>query len=165
MADATAKLGQPWVLWYHDPASKDYSIKGYVRIAEVTTIQQFWTLVDSIQKEAWECGMFFFMKGKILPMWDAPENEHGGTWSKKIEISKTYDAFIDLMVHCITDELMNSKNETLVGLTLSPKGQFHIFKIWNTLSSISKTDVLNQNMTFFPITDDVVYTPHKARPK
>jgi hypothetical protein len=161
----TTKFPYSWVLWYHDPENKDYSLEGYVMIADVNTPQQFWTVVDSISKEAWESGMFFFMRRGFKPIWDVPENEAGGAWSKKIEASEVYNAFVDLMVHCITNELMSSRKETLVGITLSPKGPFSIVKIWNTTTTVSDNAYLNSKMSQFKVGDDVTYTAHKARPK
>jgi len=154
-----------WVLWYHDPENRDYSLSSYVMIADFTTPQQFWSVVDSISKEAWECGMFFFMKKGVPPVWDDPINENGGAWSKKIEASQAHTGFIDLMVHCLTDELLTKSKEVLVGLSISPKGQFHIIKIWNTETAISSKSLLNTNLTYYKVTDDVTYTSHKARPK
>ena len=161
----TTKFQYIWILWYHDPENKDYSLQSYVKIADISTPQQFWTVVDSISKEAWESGMFFFMRHGFKPLWDAPENEAGGAWSKKIESSETYTVFIDLMVHCITNELLGSRKDTLVGLTLSPKGPFSIIKIWNTHTSVSDNAYLNQKIQNFKIGDDVTYTAHKSRPK
>jgi len=161
----TTKLHYTWILWYHDPENKDYSLQSYVKIADISTPQQFWTVIDSISKEAWESGMFFFMRHGFKPLWDAPENEAGGAWSKKIEASEMYTVFIDLMVHCVTNELLSSRKDTLVGITLSPKGPFSIIKIWNTHTSVSDNAYLNQNIQNFKIGDDVTYTAHKSRPK
>ena len=161
----TTKLQYSWILWYHDPENKDYSLESYVKIADMSTPQQFWTVIDSISKEAWESGMFFFMRRGFRPLWDAPENEAGGAWSKKLESSEAYSVFVDLMVHCISDELMSSRKETLVGITISPKGPFSIIKIWNTSTTVSDTTYLNQTIHQFKVSDDVTYTAHKARPK
>jgi hypothetical protein len=154
-----------WTLWYHDPSNNDYSLESYIRIFEVTTVAEFWSLIDGIPKDVWESGMFFFMKKGVPPVWDDPINENGGAWSKKIEASQAHTGFIDLMVHCLTDELLTKSKEVLVGLSISPKGQFHIIKIWNTETSISSKSLLNTNLTYYKVTDDVTYTSHKARPK
>lgn len=161
----TTKLQYSWILWYHDPENKDYSLESYVKIADMSTPQQFWTVIDSISKEAWESGMFFFMRRGFKPLWDTPENEAGGAWSKKIEASEVYSVFVDLMVHCITNELMSSRKETLVGITISPKGPFSIVKIWNTTTTVSDNAYLNQTIHQFKVGDDVTYTAHKARPR
>jgi hypothetical protein len=161
----TTKLQYSWILWYHDPENKDYSLESYVKIADMSTPQQFWTIIDSISKEAWESGMFFFMRRGFKPLWDVAENEAGGAWSKKIEASEVYSVFVDLMVHCITNELLSSRKETLVGITISPKGPFSIIKIWNTTTTVSDNSYLNQTIHQFKVGDDVTYTAHKARPK
>lgn len=165
MGDYTTRFQYSWMLWYHDPENKDYSLESYVKVADVSTPQQFWTVVDSISKEAWESGMFFFMRRGFNPLWDSPENEAGGSWSKKVEASTVYDTFVDLMVHCVSNEIFTTRPETLAGVTVSPKGPFSIVKVWNTTTAVSQKNVLNQNMKGFKVGDDVTYTAHKSRPK
>jgi hypothetical protein len=160
----TTKLQYSWVLWYHDPDNKKYDLDSYVRIVEVSTPQQFWTIVDSISKEAWESGMFFFMRMGFKPIWDVPENEAGGAWSKKVDAKDAYAVFVDVMVHCITNELLSSRKETLVGVTISPKGSSSIIKIWNTTTTVASTDFLAKT-TQLRVGEDITYTPHKARPR
>jgi len=165
MGDYTTRFQYSWMLWYHDPENKDYSLESYVKVADVSTPQQFWTVVDSISKEAWESGMFFFMRRGFNPLWDSPENEAGGSWSKKVEVSIVYDTFLELMVHCVSNEMFTTRPETLAGVTVSPKGPFSIVKVWNTTTVVSQKNVLNQNMKGFKVGDDVTYTAHKSRPK
>lgn len=161
----TTRFQYSWMLWYHDPENKDYSLDSYVRIADVSTPQQFWTLVDSISREAWESGMFFFMRRGFRPLWDAPENEAGGSWSKKIESKDVHDVFVDMMVRCTTGDILTARKETIVGITVSPKGPFSIIKIWNTTTSVSDRATICQTISNFKVTDDVTYTAHKSRPK
>lgn len=165
MGTETTRFQNTWILWYHDPESKDYSLDGYIRISDFSTPQQFWSVLESIPKDAWECGMFFFMKQGYKPLWDSPENEHGGSWSKKVDITNIQTILIDLMVHCVAEELMVKNKETLAGITVSPKGQFSIIKIWNTTTAVHDRSCLNKKMTSFPIGDDVTYTAHKSRRK
>jgi hypothetical protein len=161
----STKFQYTWVLWYHDPENRDYALSSYILIADISTPEQFWTIVDNIPKEAWECGMFFFTRKGFSPRWEDPENVNGGAWSKKIDASQAQTSFIDLMVHCASNELMVKHTEALVGISISPKGQFHIIKIWNTTTSVSEKSNLNQSLTYYKVTDDVTYTSHKARPK
>ena len=161
----TTRFQYSWMLWYHDPENKDYSLESYVRVADMTTPQQFWTVVDSIPKEAWESGMFFFMRRGFRPLWDSPENEAGGSWSKKIEAGDVYSTFVDLMVHCVTGELLKQRGETIAGITVSPKGPFSIIKIWNTTTTASDKTLICPTLKGFKIGDDVTYTAHKSRPK
>ena len=161
----TTKFQYTWILWYHDPDNKDYSFQSYIRVADVQTPQQFWTLVDSIPKEAWVSGMFFFMRHGYRPLWDVPENDAGGAWSKKIESSIAYSTFVDMMVHCVSNSIMVHRKETIVGVTISPKGPFSILKVWNTTTTVADKNMLSTNIQNFKIADDVTYTAHKSRPK
>ncbi len=154
-----------WILWYHDPENKNYSLESYIKIADIATPQQFWTVVDSISKEAWESGMFFFMRRGFKPLWDSPENEAGGSWSKKVEAKNVYDIFVELMVNSVSGELLTNRKETLVGLTVSPKGPFSIVKIWNTTTTVDDNTYLNQTLKHFRVAEDVTYTAHKSRHK
>ena len=160
----TTKFMNTWVLWYFDPRNKDWSLSNYKKVADIQTPQQLWTVVAAIPKEAWECGYFFFMKRGFRPIWEVPENQNGGSWSKKISTKDMYDIAIDLMVHSVVSEggVMLDKVDTYVGFSTSPKGDFNIVKIWNTTTSVSSRLLLNTKM-ILKITDDVVYTAHKAR--
>lgn len=165
MGTETTRFQHSWILWYHDPENHDYSLNGYVRIADFSTPQQMWSVIEAIPKDAWECGMFFFMRDGFKPLWDCPENEHGGSWSKKVDISNIYDIFIDLMVHCVANDVLVKNKETLAGITVSPKGQFSIIKVWNTSIAINDRTNLNVKIPLFPVGDDVTYTAHKSRRK
>lgn len=165
MGTETTRFQHSWILWYHDPENHDYSLNGYVRIADFSTPQQMWSVVEAIPKDAWECGMFFFMRDGFKPLWDCPENEHGGSWSKKVDISNIHDIFIDLMVHCVANDVLVKNKETLAGITVSPKGQFSIIKVWNTSIAINDRTNLNVKIPMFPVGDDVTYTAHKSRRK
>jgi hypothetical protein len=109
--------------------------------------------------------MFFFMRRGFKPLWDSPENEAGGSWSKKVEAHIGYETFVDMMVHCISNELITTRPETLAGITISPKGAFSIIKIWNTTTTVSDAALISTNIQGYKVGDDVVYTPHKSRPK
>jgi hypothetical protein len=160
----TTKFMTAWVLWYFDPRNKDWSLSNYKKVADIMTPQQLWTVVSVIPKEAWECGYFFFMKRGFRPIWEVPENQHGGSWSKKISTKEIQDIAIDLMVHSVVSEggIMVDKSETYTGFSTSPKGDFNIIKIWNSTTTASSRLLLNSKM-LLKITDDVVYTAHRSR--
>jgi len=154
----------PWTLWYHEADCQDYSLESYMQVGEVGTPAEFWSMVDAIPREAYENGMFFFMKKGVRPTWDSPENERGGAWSKKIDASYTHETFVDMMVHCVLGKLLQTHKETLQGITLSPKGSFHILKIWNSASNLNDRKFITQSSKL-RVGDDVTYTPHKLRPR
>jgi len=162
----TTKFQHTWVLWYFDPRNKDWNLSNYKKISELSTPQQFWSVIDAIPREAIECGYFFFMRKGFRPIWEVAENENGGSWSKKVPTKDIHTIVVDLMVYCLAskDGIMLSRPETLVGFSTSPKGEFNIVKIWNTTTAVNNTKTfLNKDIPSFSITDDVVYTAHKSR--
>ena len=162
---ATTKLSYTWILWYHDPQNDDYTINGYIKICDINTTQQFWTIIDNISKEQWECGMFFFMKKGYPPIYEAEENKNGGSWSKKITNTEIiYETFIHLMVRCISNEMLIQRKETLVGVTLSHRDDGSIIRVYNSTTELKDPKVyLNKNIPNFQITDDVSYAENNRR--
>ena len=160
----TPSLAHTWVLWYHDPTNPDYSLGSYIKILTFSTATEFWSVVEAISAEAWNSGMFFLMRDGIRPLWDAPENDKGGAWSKKVDASETHAVFIDCMVHCMAERMLKSNNEAIAGVTLSPKGHFHIVKIWNTTTAVSDRRLFTPTLKM-KLGDDIAYKAHNLRPK
>ena len=158
------ELPTTWVLWYHDPNTTDYSLSSYIKILDIKTLTDFWSIVDGISLKAWNSGMFFFMREGYRPLWDAPENEHGGAWSKKVDASETNAVFIDCMVHCLANSFLKTQNENIAGVTVSPKGNFHIIKIWNVSASVSDRKLFSPTLRM-KVGDDIAYKAHNLRPK
>jgi hypothetical protein len=158
------ELSQKWILWYHDPNNSDYSLESYIRISEITTVEDFWSIVEAISSEAWNSGMFFLMRDGYRPLWDAPENDKGGAWSKKVDASETFNVFVDCMVHSIAGKFLTKNNDTVVGITLSPKGNFHIIKIWNNSTTISDRKLFSPTLRM-KLGDDIAYKAHNLRSK
>ena len=161
MTDTTQFKGI-WTLWYFNPKKTDWSLTNYEKVADITNAPQFWTIMRAIPKDAIECGYFFFMRKGVRPIWEVPENEHGGSWSKKIATKDIYEIAIDMMVHAATEAVLTSRGDTFVGVSTSPKGDFNIVKLWNTSASVTSRALLNTDMKM-TITEDVVYTPHNKR--
>ena len=128
-----------WLVWYHNPSDKNWSISSYKDILEISCIEDFWVL-----KNSWnEClpkvneGMFFLMRkiGEvcIYPQWEDPNNKNGGYWSfkvNKIDAEKTwFELMMFMLGECITKVNLDSLN--INGISISPKKNFCIVKIWN----------------------------------
>lgn len=153
-----------WILWYHDPNNMDYSLESYIQVATVSTVEEFWSLINGIPPETMNTGMFFFMREGYRPMWEAEENAKGGAWSMKIDAQETSTIFIDCMVHCLAQKFLSSHAETIVGVNVSPKGQFHIIKIWNTTTTVSDKKLFSPSLKLKKSDIDIVYKAHQGRP-
>ncbi len=79
-----------WIVWYHNPSDKDWSIASYKDILEISSIEDFWVLKNSWEKclPSVSEGMFFLMRKKgdvcIYPQWEDKHNRDGGYWSFKV---------------------------------------------------------------------------------
>ena len=164
MAEESTILPQAYCLWYHDPNNSSYSMKDYIKILDIKTVTDFWSIVDGVSLKAWNAGMFFLMREGYRPLWDAPENEHGGAWSKKVDASETNAVFVDCMVHCLANSILKTENDTVVGVTVSPKGAFHIIKIWNKTTAVSDRRLFSPTLKM-KLGDDIAYRAHAVRPR
>jgi hypothetical protein len=70
----------------------------------------------------------------IKPTWE--DNIKGGSWSYKIDKKDIAQAWTKLSVHLLSDNFIE-KNESkadlhnqMVGISISPKKTFSIFKVW-----------------------------------
>lgn len=139
-------LKSKWVLWYHDPNDKDYSLESYIKLLTIATANDFWDIFEVIQTEKWTTGMFFLMKEGYCPLWDAPENINGGIWTKKVDEHETYEVFLDCMVHVLAEQLLKKQNENIVGVSVSPKRNFHILKYWSKSNAVTEWQAFNTTL-------------------
>ena len=76
--------------------------------------------------------MFFCMKNDIFPNWEDPDNRNGGCLSFKIQSIKIIEEWNDLLLKCITNNIFLTEDfyEEVNGISISPKKEFNIIKIW-----------------------------------
>jgi hypothetical protein len=77
-------LYDKWVLWAHLPHNTDWSLKSYIKILEVSHVENVIALVNSLPDQMIKNCMLFFMRKGILPMCEDPKNCDGGCFSFKI---------------------------------------------------------------------------------
>jgi hypothetical protein len=133
-------LSNRWTLWAHLPHDTDWSIKSYIPISTFTTVEDTLAVTETLPSVMVENCMLFMMKEGINPTWEDPKNRNGGVFSYKITNKHVYKAWKDL-TYVVAGETI-SKNVNFVncvnGITISPKKNFCIIKIW-------MSDCNNQN--------------------
>jgi hypothetical protein len=161
-------LKNSWTLYYHPSREKRWTLDSFEKIAVVKKISE----VLSIYKELGDkikCGMYFWMRDFISPLWENFQNIRGGSYSLRgvgddgIILFKTYS--IGMMLDKITLE----KEDLINGISISPKLQgfgpqqkvgYFIVKIWNRDSEKFKYKsnllILNPKLS----REDILYTPH-----
>jgi len=141
-------LSDRWTLWAHLPHNTDWSISSYIPISTFTTIEETIGVTETLPAVLVENCMLFMMKEGIKPTWEDPKNRNGGCFSYKVTNKNVYKVWKDLTYTVVGATV--SKNASFVkcvtGITISPKKNFCIIKIW-------MTDCNNQNPSI--VTSDI----------
>lgn len=125
-----------WSIWYHSNSVRDWSLKSYNKLHIIKTLSDFWAFYNNLPPL--DNGMFFVMRGDILPIWEVDENRNGGAWAIHVSPKKISEFFTHLSAEMMTDELLLNDNKSICGLSISPKFQGFAIKIWN--DDVSKSE-------------------------
>jgi hypothetical protein len=138
-------LNDIWSVYFHNPISNNWGRDGYIKISDISTVEDFWKSFNQIESKI-HIGMFFFMREHIFPTWDDPENKDGSFISFKVlkeHIPKFSENILSsLMGETIIQESNIDKWNHVNGISFSPKKNFCIVKIW------MKSKVLNKKEMF-----------------
>ena len=142
------KLTNKWNLWAHLPHDTDWGINSYKNIYKFTTIEEAVAITETLPEILVKNCMLFIMKDNILPIWEDPKNRNGGCFSYKISNKIVYEVWCNLTYLLLGESL--SSNETCVssitGITISPKKNFCIIKIWLTNCSFQNPELITSEI-------------------
>ena len=128
------KLRYKWNLWAHLPQDPDWTVKSYKRIYQFKTVEEAIAITESLPADLVKNCMLFIMRDGVTPMWEDPKNRNGGCFSYKVSNKNVFEVWRDLTYVLIGESI--SANSTFVnsvtGITISPKKNFCIVKIWMT---------------------------------
>lgn len=128
----TLKLANTYNLYYHLPNDKSWDISSYKIINSVSTIEELISLNENLPKNIIKYCMLFIMKEGIAPMWEDPQNKIGGCFSYKVYNKYVVEIWKQMVYAFCGESLMKNKENMkyVNGLTISPKKNFCILKIW-----------------------------------
>ena len=162
------RLNSKWVVWYHNPSDKSWNRDSYKDILELHTLEDYLVLKNSWDK----ClplvseGMFFLMRkldsGKVIyPQWEDVNNKDGGYWSFKIDKDEAQNVWFKLCSFTIGECICCNTMESLQvnGISISPKKNFCIIKIWNNNHKKEDIKLLSEKLTFLDMSE-VKYSSH-----
>ena len=121
-------LKNKWVLWYHSLKNKSWDNKSYIKVIEIKSLYDYKLLEEIMRINHLQNGMFFLMKNDIFPTWEDPKNRMGGCISFKYD-NNILNEWLKILLVCITEDLSEYNNE-INGLSISPKKEFNIVKVW-----------------------------------
>ena len=121
-----------WVLWAHLPHNTDWSLKSYIKLQNLETVEDVVSITNAIPEKMVKNCMLFLMRKNINPVWEDPLNCNGGCFSFKVLNKNVLKVWKELS-YTITGETLSNKKEfmeNINGITISPKKSFCIIKLW-----------------------------------
>jgi hypothetical protein len=130
---ATHTLNDKWNLYYHLPHDKNWDLSSYTAIMNsVDTTEKVILLNETIHENVIKNCMLFIMRDGITPMWEDKRNRNGGCFSYKVANKCVPDVWRNLFYSICGETICLNKdhNKHVNGITISPKKNFCIIKIW-----------------------------------
>jgi hypothetical protein len=139
-------LSDAWILWAHLPHDTDWSLKSYMKIYEFNTVEQAITITETLPPVLVTNCMLFLMRKGINPIWEDERNRNGGCFSYKIPNKDVPDAWKQLSYSLVGETMSDNKKllPHINGITISPKKNFCIIKVWLANCSFQDAAVIRE---------------------
>ena len=126
------KLGDKWNLWAHLPHDTDWTINSYKKIYKFTTVEETIAIIQTLPEILVKNCMLFVMRDGIMPIWEDPKNRNGGCFSYKVSNKIICEVWRDLTFVLVGETISANISfvQNVTGITISPKKNFCIIKIW-----------------------------------
>ena len=143
----TYDLDQSWCLWYHSINDNNWDKSSYKLLLTIDNLYDLKIMQDYIKNEYFHNSMLFLMKSGIFPNWEDEKNKEGSCISLKIAKKEIMKEWEQITLLIISNELFlfDSKNEKINGVSISPKREFNIFKIWFCDNVKNLKGIINRN--------------------
>ena len=122
-----------WDLYYHLPHDKNWDISSYKIIGnDIDNMETVIALNELIPESVVKHTMLFIMRTGITPQWEDPKNRTGGAFSFKVINRQVNEVWKTLFYALCGETLFEDEqiNKHVNGITVSPKKNFCIIKIW-----------------------------------
>jgi hypothetical protein len=150
--EAFHALSDSWTLWGHLPHNTDWSVNSYINISNLKTVEETIAVTETLPSILVENCMLFIMRNGIKPTWEDPKNRNGGCFSYRVTNKNVYKVWKEL-TYVLVGESISKKSSfvsKVTGITISPKKNFCVIKIW-------MMDCSHQNP--FDVIDEIKYLP------
>ena len=134
-----------WNMYYHLPNDKSWDLASYKFIlAGVSSVEEVIGLNKALTDAVIKYCMLFVMRDGITPMWEDPKNRTGGCFSYKIINKQVPSVWKALMCALCGETLCTDPkyNRLINGITISPKKNFCIVKIWLSDCSVQDSNII-----------------------
>ena len=143
-------LTNKWCLWAHLPHDTVWGINRYKNIYTFHCVEEKNAVVGTLPDILVKNCMIFLMREGIKPTWEDPQNRNGGCFSYKVSNKHVYNVWKELSYVLVGGSLSSNPSfvANVTGITISPKKNFCIIKIWMSSCEyqnpkIITTDIIN----------------------
>jgi len=125
------KLSDTWILWAHLPQNPSWTEESYIPIMKIEYVEEMLALTHTLSETLIVKCMLFLMKENIMPMWEDVHNKNGGCFSYKLTSHiNNYWRDVSYSITGKTLTKMEDFNKDITGISISPKKNFCILKLW-----------------------------------
>jgi len=159
--DLNIGINTSWDCWYHSIEDKSWTNNSYKLIYSVTNLYDLKFIKDNLEQNHLQNGMFFVMRKEIFPTWEDPDNREGCCISFKVPAPTLLDQWNFILERVLTEDIFTDKlkYEEINGISISPKKEFNIIKLWLRNNIENYTEFIKEYPPFF-IKDKSVYKKH-----
>jgi len=146
-------LNNNWTCWIHYQNDNIWTLDRYQNITTLVTLKDAVLFIENLDENIIKKTMLFFMKDSILPLWESEDNINGGCFSYKISNTNIVNIFKILLYKIIGNTLSNDEtiSNNINGISISPKKNFCIIKIWMRSKNIIANHDYSSNKDPFNI--------------
>jgi len=155
------KLKYDLVLWFHKVNDNNWNLDSYSKVFNIKTYYDILFILKDIENIS--SGMFFLMKEGISPIFEDEKNLKGGYWSIRIAKKESYDFWEKILYYMCIENLTEKgeHDDKINGISISPKINNCIFKIWTSDFNGMKTKFMRHDLNFINW-QDTFYLEHNG---
>jgi hypothetical protein len=157
MSDTSLETNIPsgsWTLYFHSPEESKWTLNTFINFGSMSTWGDFWNVMNKLKVSTIADGMFFLMRNPIPPLWENFQNIRGGSYSFRLDKRDAGDGFINYAIALMVNKLATDPANIMNGMSITPKKNFNILKVWNTDAT-----KYNKAEDIVMTTGDMLYTP------
>jgi len=139
------KLFHSWALWAHLPHDTNWTLASYNKIITLETVEDTLVLFENFPEVMIKNCMLFLMRDNIKPIWEDVHNKNGGCFSYKINNRNVASCWKNLSYVLLGETLTSIQlSKYINGITISPKKNFCIIKIWLANCEHNNPEIISQ---------------------
>ena len=137
-------LKTKWVLWGHLQHDTNWNMNSYTQICTVTYVEELVELLDKLHEKMLTNYMLFMMRDGVNPVWEDEQNKQGGCFSYKVDNKYVKEIWNELCCYILGNTISTEPvNNTITGVSISPKKSFCIIKIWMSSCKFQDASIMN----------------------